>query len=338
MAHGTGLRFFLFEADGALRRLPMRTVDGMIRGEDRMTQYAGQRLRAAMAWLLLDDGMPTQLLKVEGSWWRFDARGRTVEGHMEAMREALNAIYAADGTGERDPDGFRRQLARRRLEREWRWTPTPVEITAIVHAIWPETAGRPVQLPTFARGQARRRYPVSSKAKYARQQCAEQVWKLAHAIDDLGEHDLKGLISALGEDAHASGEGTEHLWQGVKAFAEWQLARRKARRSRRGTWYAWVEAATRDADSYTSWTCDILEHRRCTSRDAAVLASRELLSKHAGRFDHDIRIEANICPEIEWPAYSERDPTAGDDEDEDSEPRSPLVHPALVAADFANDE
>jgi hypothetical protein len=68
MAHSSGLRFFLFEADGTLRRLPMRTVDGMVRGEDRMKQYAGQRLRTALAWLLLDGGVPTQLLKVEGSW------------------------------------------------------------------------------------------------------------------------------------------------------------------------------------------------------------------------------------------------------------------------------
>ena len=37
MAQSTGLRFFLFEADGTLRRLPKQTVDGMVRGEDRMT-------------------------------------------------------------------------------------------------------------------------------------------------------------------------------------------------------------------------------------------------------------------------------------------------------------
>ena len=35
-AHSTGLRFFLFEADGTLRRLPKRTVDGMVRGEHRV--------------------------------------------------------------------------------------------------------------------------------------------------------------------------------------------------------------------------------------------------------------------------------------------------------------
>ena len=54
MAQSTGLRFFLFEADGTLCRLPMRTVDGMVRGVDRMTQDAGQRLRTAAVnyWII----------------------------------------------------------------------------------------------------------------------------------------------------------------------------------------------------------------------------------------------------------------------------------------------
>jgi hypothetical protein len=258
---------------------------------------------------------------------------------MEAMREAMNAAagHAAGGTGERDPNGLRRQLARRRLEREWRWTPTPVEITAIVHAIWPETAGRPVQLPAFARGQARRRYPVSSKAKYAREKCQKHIWGLSRVIEDLGEHDLKGLVGSLGDEPQESGEGTEHLWQGVRGIAEWELRRRKARRTRSGTWYAWVRSMTSEAAVANVYRSEVLEHRTCKGRDAAVKASRELLAKHAGRFDHDTQIEADICPEIEWAAHQIRH-SDDDDDDTDGEPRSPLVHPALVAADFANDE
>ena len=38
MAHRYGLRFFLFEADGTLWRLPLRTLEGMIRDEDRVPQ------------------------------------------------------------------------------------------------------------------------------------------------------------------------------------------------------------------------------------------------------------------------------------------------------------
>ena len=44
-----------------------------------LERHAGQRLRAATAHLLLDDGAPADLLKVEGSWWAFDANGRTFE-------------------------------------------------------------------------------------------------------------------------------------------------------------------------------------------------------------------------------------------------------------------
>lgn len=339
MAYSTGLRFFLFEAGGTLRRLPMRTVNGLIHDEDRMPQYAGQRLRHALAHVLLDERAPTKLLKVEGHWWQFDARGGIVDGHMEAMREALEAVpeYGSDGTGERDPDGFQRRLAQRRLKAAWRWTPTPVEITTIVHAIWPKAAGRPVQLPAFARGQARRRYPVSQKAKYAREKCQKHIWGLSRVIEELGEHDLKGLVASLGDAPQQTGEGTEHLWHGVRGIAEWELRRRKARRTRGGTWYAWVRSMISEPGLANVYRSEVLEHRTCKGRDAAVKASRELLAKHAGRFDHDTQIEADICPGIEWAADQIRHPD-DDEEDERIEPRSPLVHPAIVATDFANDE
>jgi hypothetical protein len=44
-----------------------------------------------------------------------------------------------------------------------------------------------------------------------------------------------------------------------------------------------------------------------------VAASRELLRKHADRLDHDTRIEAHVCPEIEW----ETAETDGDAETQD---------------------
>ena len=339
MVHRYGLRFFLFEADGTLRRLPLRTLQGMVRDEDRMPQYAGQRLRVADAWLVFAAGVPVRLAKVEGRWWMFDERGRIVEGQLDAMRAAMNAAPddAAGVTGERPGATFGQRLAQRQLERDWRWTPTSAEVTAIVHALWPEAAGRPVQLPAHARGQARRRYPVSSKARHVRQQCAEPVWRIRDRLEELSEHDLKGLIEALADDGRESGDGSEHLWRGIGAYAAWQLELRRARRSRRGTWYAWVEAMTRDRDDSTSWTGQMLEHRVCTSCDAAVAASRELLAKHAGKFDHATRIEADLCPALEWPLHAPRDARDAADEDA-AEPRSPLVHPLLVTGEHANDK
>lgn len=91
--------------------------------------------------------------------------------------------------------------------------------------------------------------------------------------------------------------------RGVQAFAQWQLDLRKARRTKRGTWHAWVERIVRDRDSHSSWSVTTLEHQVCQSRDAAVEASRKMLAKHSSKFDHDARVEANTCPDIEWPQY-----------------------------------
>ena len=72
-------------------------------------------------------------------------------------------------------------------------------------------------------------------------------------------------------------------------------------------------------------------------RDAAATASRELLAKHAGKLVHNVRIEADVCPENEWPAHVGQEPGVGD-EDAPAGRRSPLVHPVVAATDFANVE
>lgn len=48
MTQNIGLRFLPFEADITLRRLPPRTVNGLVEDEDRMPQYRGERPRVAV--------------------------------------------------------------------------------------------------------------------------------------------------------------------------------------------------------------------------------------------------------------------------------------------------
>lgn len=83
--------------------------------------------------------------------------------------------------------------------------------------------------------------------------------------------------------------------------------------------------------------CSILEHRACAGH-AASLASRGLLAKLAAKLDHDIRIETEICTKIEWPMHGGLGMATDKDDDRPSEPGSPLLHPAIVATDFANEE
>ena len=62
---------------------------------------------------------------------------------------------------------------------------------------------------------------------------------------------------------------------------------------------------------------------------------RSALVMWLNRSYHQTQIEADVCPEIEWPAHQK--PPSDDEDDECLKPHSPLVHPAVVAADFAND-
>ena len=52
---------------------------------------------------------------------------------------------------------------------------------------------------------------------------------------------------------------------------------------------------------------------RLCGRDAAEAACREFLRKQANRFARDARVEAEVCPEIEWsPAVSRGDDASQD--------------------------
>lgn len=119
-------------------------------------------------------------------------------------------------------------------------------------------------------------------------------------------------------------------------MAKWELRRRKARRTRSGIWYASARSMTRESAVANVYRYEVLEHRACKGRDAAVKASRELLAKHTGKLDHQTQIEADVCPEIEWPTHQGQH--ADDEDDQGTEPHSPLVHPGMVMSDFTNDE
>lgn len=205
MSASIGLRFFLFEDDGSLRRLSTRVVDGLIRGEDRLPQYAGRRLRFGHAAVHLADGAPVEMGEVHGSWWEFDQRGAIKAGVLQATAEAINRAH--DGVPGPAEETRRTgtvvdlgpRLRRECPEPRWHWTPTPADVTRMVEAIWPSAAGGDIAAPEPVRGVLKRRNPVSMLARDAHRQCQAKVWDLTRIVERLGEHDLKGLISAVAD-------------------------------------------------------------------------------------------------------------------------------------------
>ena len=96
---------------------------------------------------------------------------------------------------------------------------------------------------------------MSYKSDHVFRECRAPVLKISHLIEDLSEHELKGILARIENEAQPAGEGTEHLWRGVGEFVEWTLRLRKARRSPRGIWYATVIQLTpmHDSPSRNTW-------------------------------------------------------------------------------------
>jgi hypothetical protein len=92
---GYGHRCFLFEADGTLRRMPIRVLDGLVHGYDRMPQFAGQRLRCAVVVLELDGKKPTRILWVDALWYQFDETGRADRYLKQSAMAKLSIGFAS---------------------------------------------------------------------------------------------------------------------------------------------------------------------------------------------------------------------------------------------------
>ncbi len=309
---GCSLRYFVFEHDGALRQVPRRVLEGLHQGRDRLPQYAGQTVRVAGVTIETEAGKPVRILRVAGSIWQFDDRGRFSreqrESSFEGLRLALEETHARPAaSGAARVVDISRRLRRLRWEERWSWDPTPPEITRLVHAIWPETAGRPVARATFVRGVRRRRLPMSYKAKSITREIGTSLFDIGRRLEELGETDLKAFAGQARDKLKDYDVVERELWRGLAAAAEARLAVLKARRTNKGRWYASVEAITWEGPDRSTGRSDELEHVVCDSRSEAETAGRELLKKYADRFNYRTEIEVHLTPEIEWQSGEEEE-------------------------------
>jgi hypothetical protein len=298
----TGLRIFLFEEDGTLRHVPHRVMDGLIHGEDQLPQYAGRQLRAATALVYLADWKPKRIASVSGSIFRFDSEGglhRSLAASAMMALETFGAVREAAGATETVVN-ISPRLNRAKWERENRWQPTSADITRIVHAIWPEQAGRPVERPKPAIGIKKRRIPMSRPASNAVRECAMPAFNIQRQIDDLDDKDLKSFVANAREGLAHGDPVSNEIWKGAIAAAEKRLEIRRTWRAGKGKWFAEVSKMVSDPEPLHTAESITIEFRECQGKAAAIEAAREMLARHAHQFGERIEIEARICPEIEW--------------------------------------
>ncbi len=68
------------------------------------------------------------------------------------MAELVASGLGLEPVGDGTVVPFAAKVAWGRMNAKFQWKPTPADITRIVHAIWPEAAGRPIKRPQTITG------------------------------------------------------------------------------------------------------------------------------------------------------------------------------------------
>jgi hypothetical protein len=136
---GLGTRIFIFGDNDSMTRIPVNRFNRLIRRDPakRFPEYAGKRLRYALIVIESENRKPVDVLRAQYSYLAFDPEGRLREDEREKVtRLSMELIEPLSGDQEETVINARYKFARKRFDREYRWTPTEEIGTAIYTAIF----------------------------------------------------------------------------------------------------------------------------------------------------------------------------------------------------------
>lgn len=287
------IRHFLFPENSDPLRLAQRLVDGLIHGQDAMPQYAETRQRVLMAVLDSEDGKPSSIIRTEASIWSFDENGKVDKALREAGYRFMAAAQGSAPAGETVVD-LRPKLTRKQLDEEYRWTPTKADINTIIADIWPAKGTKQLK---SAKG-VKRKPPLTWDARQALSEAASVFWKISHAVDGLRIPSLRGLAHEARRVGAEEDRAQKGLYDGLATLADERIELLRQKESRKGIWYAVIDAYDDGADGIK--TLNMLAQERCDGRDAATKAARRLMTENAIHLHPGRSIEARIMTELEW--------------------------------------
>ena len=295
---GISSRLYILEPDGALKRVPMRVVNGLVFGADAVPAYAGSSQRVIQVLLENEDGRPVRILYVTGSIWAFDAAGKVDRRLRRAAGEWFDVAFA-----EKSQDGGRvvslvPELKRRELEARTRWTVTQDIVDRIAADIWPGIYG-PAPEVGSVKGKAPRRPPLSWQARDTLLAIGKNLDEVNHELLFLSEPGLRGLAFEAERTAtieHAA------LWRGVAAHARRQRAILAAHRTGRGEWVAVVTSLRREQGRER--VIDVVDARAKTQKEA-IAAGAKLMAEKAHWLGPNVRLTVAIVSALEWRVVEE---------------------------------
>ena len=136
---GLGTRIFIIGDNDSMTRMPVKRFNRLIRRDpaERFPEYAGKRLRYALIVIESENREPVGVLRAQYSYLAFDAEGRLREDEREKVtRLSMELVEPLSGDQSETVINAGHKFARKRFDREYRWTPTEEMGAAIYTAIF----------------------------------------------------------------------------------------------------------------------------------------------------------------------------------------------------------
>jgi len=137
---GIGCRVFFIDDNDSLQRISMARLERLLRFDrkESFPQYAGKRIRCAMAFVEVSGGQVLAIRNIEYSLLHFDAKGRIDKKEWErGMRLGMDLLPSiADEEHPQKVINAQHRFAKRRYEHEFKWRPSRKVEEAIVAAIF----------------------------------------------------------------------------------------------------------------------------------------------------------------------------------------------------------
>ena len=137
---GTGIRVFFLDDDDSIQRLPLARLERLLHFDQRecLPQYAGKRVRCAMAFLEVSGRQVLAIKNIDYSLLHFDAKGRIDKKEWEESMRLGMELLPHIGGGEQPGHVIDAQhrFAKRRYDHEFKWKPSRKVDEEIVAAIF----------------------------------------------------------------------------------------------------------------------------------------------------------------------------------------------------------
>lgn len=289
------VRCYIFDADGTLKRVPRRVMEGLTLGDDALPEYAGTQQRAAEVIVENEDGRPVRILDAQGVIWAFDAEGRIDKSLNRSARKVMQFAFELSQKSSAKVVDLRPELQRKKWRNEFRWDLSGEDVDRIAADLWPALAN--AQSVKTVKGKAPKVPPLTSDARRVIEEIHAKLAATSASVDELTELALKGFTYEARRLA-ASSRIYGPIWAAIAAEADKSREIKARHRTGKGAFFAAVRIWREDEPGY-SREVDSIE-RRCESKALAIETARKLLAENAHRFDDKVSLEAYVFSELEW--------------------------------------